>query len=156
MTTLATNYVVALFMFLTLWTWLALMFHRRLYRHIDLLFLGFVVMFIGIYLGHVNPRYFIVSPDNSHNNDIIFDDKLSLMTADIIHIIPFLIFAAMYGRYYARQPYNTLFIRTFCIISTYLILFSPSRVYRVNTIELLMLGSVTTVLYLLLLLVLAR
>lgn len=153
-TTIASKYVLSAFVFLTTWTWLAMIFHRKLYRYIDLLFLGLVVMIIGIYFGHVHPKYYIISLDDTDNNNIILNDEISLLLADILHVIPFMTFLTLYGRYYAKQTHHTLFIRTFCVITMYLILFTPSRVYHVNTIELLMLGVITMILYFLLILVL--
>jgi hypothetical protein len=156
MDTMAAKYVVSIFLFLTIWTWVALFFHRQLYRHIDLLLLGTVVMFIGLYLAHINPKYYIISPDNSHNYDIILNDELSIVLADIIHILPFLIILVLYGRYYASCNCHIPLIRTLCIITIYIILFVPSKVYHVHITELITLGIIAIVIYILFLFILHK
>lgn len=156
MTNIASKYVVSFFLFLTVWTWLAMIFHRQLYRHIDLLYLSTIVMFIGLYLAHINPKYYILSTDNNQTHDIILNDKLSLVVADIIHILPFLIFMVLYGKYYALSIGNIPLIRTSCIITIYIILFEPSKVYHVRTIELLTLGVIAFIIYILLLYVIRK
>ncbi len=134
----------SVFLFMTTWTLVLVIFHRMFYQHIDLLFLTFIVMFMGLYFTHINPKYFVL---HTKARDIKLDGAVIITVADLIHILPFFVVLAMYGKFYAKRMQHLLLLRTMCILLIYYVLFVPSNIYLIGEAELFSIFAIAFAVY---------
>lgn len=137
--------IPSVLLFFTTWTLIMIVFHKILYNKIDLLLISFIVMFMGLYFAHINPKYFVLhTSDKEH---IILHDKIYIVISDLLHVIPFFFIYALYGKYYTTNAKYILLLRTICILVLYVIVFEPSKIYHVDLKELIYIILVTLTVY---------
>jgi len=137
--------ILPVFLFLTTWTFIMVVFHKTLHDKIDMLLISFIVMFIGLYLAHVNPKYFVLhTTDKEH---IFLHDKIYIIISDLLHIVPFFFIYVLYGRYYTTNAKYILLLRSICILVLYFMIFEPTKIYHVDVKELMYVILITLALY---------
>lgn len=141
------THILSFLLFLTTWTLLIVMFHSKIYKQIDLLFLTYIVMFIGLYLAHVNPKQFILHSGNDEIRDFILRDNIYIIAADILHILPFMFVYIAYRSYYAKNIKVVLLLRTLGILAVYYAMLNPVEIYSIGNVELVTLFLVAFSLY---------
>lgn len=131
----------------TFWVIILCIFDEYTHKYVNLLYLTFVTLVIGMYISYVHPRYFHYPIDN----DVIkFEGFTKFYIIDLFsHIIPFIYIVYKYKSYYssislADMPF------TFLILIMYYILLNTETIYGINKQELVLLFVGSTMLYFLL------
>lgn len=149
MTDITPRYFLSLTLFMTTLSFVVVLFHRKVHKHVDLLFWTFIVMFMGLYFAHVSPKYFVLRSIDNVQDNIILRDPIYIITSDILHIVPFFVIYMLYGRYYTKRINFILLTRTICILLFYYTFISPSKIYNVSDAELFSLFFVAVAIYVL-------
>lgn len=143
------QHIFSILLFLTILIIPLVTAHKIVHKHLDLMFLTFIVMFMGIYFAHVNPKYFVLFSFNNNTDNFILHDTLAITLNDILHIVPFFFVYAIYGKYYSRNFKYLLLLRTICLLTIYFIVFQPSKIYFVQNKELFKVFFIATMIYIL-------
>lgn len=130
--------------FFTTWCVLLVALHKNLYKNINLLYISFVTCVIGTYFSLYNPKYFEFE---WKNKTYIVDGWKKFFLADLTHIIPFLIIYCIYYKYYKTSKSILQNIHAFLILIIYLSLYNVQKVYNVSFWEVLIVFSIATLLY---------
>jgi hypothetical protein len=134
-------------LFFTFWVIVLLLFHKNVYRHINLLYLTFLTMIGGLYISYIHPQYY---------NFTLFNEQYKLKHADkfvivdmFFHILAFVFICSMYSDYYSGQFNSSLLLAIF-IVSLHVILVDSTMLYNVKPFEMLAVFVLANIAYLLL------
>jgi hypothetical protein len=133
------------FVFFTTWNVLLVLFHRYTYKFIDLLYLSYLTLMIGLYLSFVNPKRFIFRFGDKRYN---FNGINKFLVVDLFfHILVFLFVYLTYFSYYHQQSCDSSLLNTFAIIIMYVCVVDIKKVYGITFLEFLIVFAITNLLY---------
>jgi hypothetical protein len=133
--------------FFTTWSCLLVLLHKYTHAWIDLHFMTFVVMVVGLYFSFINPRKFVIytSPDRSPRSRIEYSGVQKFIVVDMLfHIGVFL---------YVRSIYKDLpfelskFLMTCLLFLVYLSMVNVKRTYGVSFNEVMYVFFGTCILF---------
>lgn len=138
------SYFYILFFF-TIWNIILVLFHKYTHKYFELLYLSYVTFMVGLYFSTVNPRkitfYF-------GDKTIIINKWYTLILIDILfHFGVFLFVYFKYYKYYKNVDTNMLLFNSVILITIYICMICPSKVYGVKFIEILTVVTIVTLLY---------
>ena len=117
------------FKFFTTWVLILAIFHRHVYKNINLLYLSFITLVVGLYLSFINPRRFVFYFENVRYE---YTGLQKFIIVDIIfHILVFALIAERYGLYYKSKGFDNGFLWALAILGIYLCFYDPRRVYGI-------------------------
>lgn len=135
-----TKYFYVIFFFTT-WNILLVVFHKYTSEYIDLLYLSFITMFIGLYLSLVNPRKFVFRYDDKK---YVFMGFQKFLMIDIV----FHIFIFLYVFFYIHESFSEKkLLGSILILAVYIICINIKKVYGISIIEFIILFSIINILY---------
>ena len=130
--------------FFTFWVVLLIIAHRYTSPHIDLLYLSFVTMIMGIYLSYIHPRYYKFDLQGEH---VISKPIDKFLIIDLVfHILAFVYIATKYGR---QSTTDLKFTSALAIFSVYMIVINSTQVYHIRSFEILTVFTVANLMYIL-------
>ena len=119
--------------FFTTWSCIFAIMHTYMHSWIDLKFLTFVVMIVGLYFSFINPRKFVLNL--SAHETIVFTGMQKFIVVDMIfHIGVFLYISQLY----AKQPFDHgRFFMACLFLLLYISIVNTRRVYGISFEEIL-------------------
>ena len=123
-----------LLFFFTTWNTIIILFHRYLYKSVNLIYLTYITCLIGTYLSLYNPGYFKV---NISGETIVIDGWKKFIMADMVHLLPFLFVYCMYYTHYKNEPGYVPMVNAMLLLLIYVILANIKKIYLVPFKELL-------------------
>lgn len=137
------NDILYMFKFFTIWNIVLIVFHRRLYKYVNLLYVSFITFCVGCYLSYVYPKYYLIK---LNNQDYIIKGLQKLLTADVIHI-GLIIFAwTHYGAYYNKRVDMSL-LMSILLITLYTQAFNVDKMYNISYDHLFMVFCIANIIY---------
>lgn len=131
----------------TFWVIVLCIFDEYTHKYVNLLYLTFITLIIGLYISYVHPRYFRYPIDDE---TIRFEGFTKFYIIDLFsHIVPFIYILFKYKSYYASTSLIDMPF-TFLILSMYYILLNTETIYGISKQEVLILFIGSTMLYFLL------
>lgn len=128
-----------LFDFFTTYLLLLVIFNKYTAKHIDLFFLTIITLFMGIFISYYHPKYYHFVFNNHEYNMSGYRRWI----VDAIHIALFI-----YTSLYVANTTNQYTItNSILILIVYLFLFDIEKVYRVNKQDLIVIGLIIIILY---------
>ena len=141
-----TNKFTNIHLFFTFWLIILTLFHKYVYKYVNLLYLSFLTLIIGSYMSYINPREFTF---------ILFNESYTLQSGDKLIIIDlfahFIIFAYIYTRYhkyYTPFRLDTALLLSITLLLIYTFSINIKNLYQANYYELFSIGVVANLLYL--------
>lgn len=139
-----------LLMFFTTWNIILTLFHRRLYKIINLEYISFITLWCGLYMSFVNPRrYYYYLEDKEY----VFEGLERFVVIDVcMHILVFAFIFHMYHEFYCEAGWEggmSILIIAIAIIGVYILLVNIEKVYRLPFKELFLVWLLGTLLYVL-------
>lgn len=132
-----------LHLFFTSWLFLLVVFHRYTHMYIDLLYLSFVVLCVGLYISYVHPRFY---------RFVLFDKEYKLTGVDKFMIDLFFhlgIFWFVYLNYSGSTRIDYKFLVAVFLLCLYSIMIKVSSVYCVKLYELFSVIIIASIMYVL-------
>lgn len=138
------NSLFYVFNFFTTWMIIFVIFHKYVYRHINLLYLSFITLVCGLYFSFINPRRFVLYIDNVRYE---YNGIQKFIIVDLFfHILVFTYIYCMYSTYY-RCVWDRKMFLSLIILMLYLSLVNIKRTYGVNLGEILIVVFVANLMY---------
>jgi hypothetical protein len=138
--------VFAVLRFFTAWCLVIVIFHKQLYKHVDILFLTAVVFVVGSYASHIYPKKFIL---RLTNQNIYLEGLQKFFFVDVIHIGMFVIAIKYYSKYYLTNKTHWVpLTNAVMIMWAYLLIIQPETVYNIRSSDFALVMSVAILLYL--------
>ena len=138
-----------LFKFFTTWSLIMVMFHKYLYKYVNLLLITFITLVIGLYLSFINPRRFVWYFDKVRYE---YTGLQKFIIVDMIfHLLVFYYIYSLYGKYYTSKTFFNS--KTFIALSIYLIYILThdiKKLYGINKYEGACIFVVSLILYVML------
>ena len=127
--------------FLTTWILILVLFHKTSSKIFSLSFLTFMVLLISLYISYINPRQYYLG------KTIIIKGYFKNLLDIYFHIFPFVFICYYYG----IEPFfnNWKIIPSLLLIILYLLLYDPSKVYRLPINEIIIISIISIFLYIL-------
>jgi hypothetical protein len=128
--------------YLTLWVFILVVFHKFTRKIFSLSLLTFIVMFMGLYISYINPRKYYV---NYNGNTIIIDGYTKNIIDIYFHIIPFFFIYFTYG----IEPFfnNWKIIPSILLIILYNLIFCPEKIYHLPKQEIATISFLSLISY---------
>jgi hypothetical protein len=132
--------------YFTTWSVLAVVFHAHTYRYVNLLFLTFVTLVIGLYMSFVNPRKFVFYFDRDRYE---FTGGQKFVIVDMLfHLGAFWFAWEKYGRYYLGGGEGlTSTWAAAAIFAGYALIMPLRKIYGVELKELGVVAAIAMMLY---------
>ena len=138
------RYFYVLFFF-TLWNLVLVVFHKYTHKYFHLLYLSYVTLMVGMYFSMVHPAQCVYY---YKDKKIVIDKWFYLAIIDILfHITVFLFVYFKYFKYYQSVNPDKLLLTSVLLLSFYLCIIDPTKVYGINIIEILAVISAVNLLY---------
>jgi len=141
-----TNKFTNIYLFFTFWMIILTLFHKYVYKYVNLLYLSFITLIIGIYMSYINPREF---------KFILFHESYTLKSGDKLlivdlfaHLFIFLYIYSIYHKYYTPFRVDTPLLLSIVILLIYTFSINIKNLYSANYYELFSIGIVANLLYL--------
>ena len=134
-------------LFFTLWMVIMIIFHKYLYKYINLLYLSFITLIIGIYISYINPREFKF---RLFDEEYVLQNGEKFIVVDLFfHILAFIYIYHLYSSYYNPLKINIAFLISLIIILVYSIMINVYSVYHIHYFELFSVFMIGNLIYLL-------
>lgn len=140
------NKFTNIYLFFTFWMIILTLFHKYVYKYINLLYLSFITLIIGIYMSYINPREFTF---------ILFNESYTLRGVEktiivdlFAHLLIFVYIYTLYYKYYTPFRIDTALLLSIVIIIIYTFLINIQKLYNANYYELFSIGVIANLLYL--------
>lgn len=136
------NQYLYIFRFYTTWSIIMILFHHHLHTLINLTFVTFITMMIGLYFSFINPRIFIFYFEGCKYKYSGFE---KFIIVDIIfHILAFVFILTR--RYSSRLAQSSTL--TACLtMFIYIMVFDTKKLYGVYLYEVIAVFMIATILY---------
>lgn len=123
-----------LFKFFTTWSLIMVLCNRYLYKYVNLMFITFVTLIIGLYLSFINPRRFVWYFDKVRYE---YTGLQKFIIVDMIfHLLVFYYIYHLYGKYYMKKSifdYKTII--ALCILIIYIFTHDIKKLYGIDKYE---------------------
>lgn len=129
--------------FFTFWNVLLIIVHKYTYKYINLLYISFITLILGLYLSFINPRIFIVDIGNTK---YVYKD-LALIIPDIIHILIFLFIFYKYNTFYNKKDEDQVLLISIFLLLFYILFVDIKKVYGISLLELLIVFCIANMIY---------
>lgn len=133
--------------FFTFWSVLLVLFHPQVFKYVNLLYITFITMIIGLYLSFINPRRFVFYFEGERYE---YNGAQKFIIVDILfHILAFYFIWSRYAGYYTCLEITDMKnIYALLIIIIYVVFTNIKKVYGVAFLELFFVFLVANILYL--------
>lgn len=139
--------MIYVFNFFTTWMVIFVIFHRYVYKHINLLYLSFITLICGLYFSFVNPRKFVIYIDNVRYE---YNGVQKFIIVDMFfHVSVFAYIYCMYSSYY-KNVIDSKLLLSVIILMLYLFLVNVKKTYGLHVGEICVVVFVANLLYFLL------
>lgn len=141
-----TNKFTNIYLFFTFWLIILTLFHKYVYKYINLLYLSFLTLIIGSYMSYINPREF---------KFILFNESYKLESGDKLiiidlfaHLLIFVYIYSLYYKYYTPFRVDIPLLLSILVLLIYTFLINIKNLYNANYYELFSIGVIGNLLYL--------
>lgn len=123
-----------LFNFFTTWSLIMVFFHKYLYKYVNLMFITFITLIIGLYLSFVNPRRFVWYFDKVRYE---YTGLQKFIIVDMIfHLLVFYYIYSHYANYYINiSIFDFKTIIALCILILYIFTHDTKKLYGIDKYE---------------------
>lgn len=134
-----------IFKFFTTWNIIFVLLHAYTHQIVNLLYLSYVTLMIGLYLSFVNPKKFVFK---FGDKKYVFDKWSKFLSVDVLfHICVFLFVFYCYSVYYLKYGDDSQLLLSILIIFFYISMINVKKVYGVDFIEFVVVFCVVNILY---------
>ena len=141
-----TNKFTNIYLFFTFWLIILTLFHKYVYKYVNLLYLSFVTLIIGSYMSYINPREFTF---------VLFNESYTLRGIEktiiidlFAHLLIFVYIYSLYYKYYTPFRVDIALLLSISILLIYIFSINIKNLYKANYYELFSIGVVANLLYL--------
>lgn len=133
--------------FFTAWVFIMALFHKYVYKHVNILLLSFVTLIVGLYLSFINPRRFVFYMQGERFE---YTGAEKFIIVDMFfHVFVFYVLLCLYGSYYRSKE---LFCHSgtwaaFAILALYVAITDIKKLYGISFTECICVFAVALVLY---------
>ena len=121
------------FYFFTNWSFIFSVFHRYTYKYVNLLYMSFITMFMGLYMSYINPRKFVFFFDDKR---YIYEGLHKFILCDMIfHILVFILIVGKYASYYQKHKSPGGILAVLGIMVIYMMIYDIEKVYGIKMFE---------------------
>jgi hypothetical protein len=139
------------YLYLSSWNFLAVLMHKYIYKHYNLLLSCLIVSIISICIAYITPKEFKVETHDPKQSFVV--DGWILRIGDLVfHHIPLIFVLFAYSKYYLhyQNKYGISTITTLFVVTMYLIVFNPTKLYNLDPKYMVMTFVIAIAVYLLL------
>lgn len=133
-------------MFFTFWNILLVIFHKYTSQYVDLLYLSFIVLVVGLYLSFINPAKFML---RFGEKKVYFTGLEKFVFCDLLsHSLVFVyVLYLTYGTKKLLRAGDVQLFVSIMIIVAYIILVNVKYVYGISLLEILVVFSIANLAY---------
>lgn len=135
-----------LFKFFTTWSVLLAIFHRQVFKYVNLLYVSFITLMVGLYMSFINPRKFVFYLQGER---FVYNGVEKFIIVDMLfHLFVFGFIWSRYRGYY--RGFDNSLLSAMCLFVIYLMTVNVRKIYGLSLTELGFAFVVANVLYFLL------
>ncbi len=134
-----------LYKFFTLWVVLLVLFNKYTYKYVNLEYLTFITLIVGLYLSYINPKFYRFKILDKWYEIRKTCEKFFLVDL-LFHILTFYFVYKTYHNEYIKYDKRTF--SSLLLILVYYLLIDINKVYNISAKELIGVFMIVNIIYL--------